>query len=203
MLLNSLLCRRTYQESVFAGHYKLFTTEKLYYWQAQMSLWDTRDTKNLVAVITAVIWHKISSNQFIKWHKTTLKYCGLSKQIWSVKSQFCNKFYAEKSLWSCRIYCKTAMEVSILKYKFLILNFMQEMLTFLTTYLCVFIFAVSHFTAIHHCALPQCRSPPTEVKALYFSSQLNWFPSPRAIWVLHIGSSRSSSFQIEHTCSMY
>lgn len=94
----------------------LFTMRKIYYWQAQMSLWGTGDTKNLVAVITAVIGHKISSYQFIKWHKITLKYYALTKQIWSVKSQFLNNFYAEMPLWSRRIFCKTAMEASILKY---------------------------------------------------------------------------------------
>lgn len=94
----------------------LFTIGKIYYWQAQMSLWGTGDTKNLVAVITVVIGHKISSYQFIKWHRVTLKYYSLTKQIWSVKSQFLNNFYAEMPLWSCRIFCKTAMEASILKY---------------------------------------------------------------------------------------
>lgn len=115
-LLKSLLCRRTYQESVFTGHCKLFSIENLYYWQTQMSQQGTGDTKILLAVIIAVIQHKISSYQSIKWHGTTLKYYGLARQIWPVKSQFCNKFYAAKSLWSCRIYCKITMKVIIVNY---------------------------------------------------------------------------------------
>lgn len=158
-----------------------------------MSLWGIGNMKNLVAVITAVIWHKVYSYQLIKWCKNTLRYYGLTKQIWSVKSQFYNKFYAGKSLWSCRIYCKT----------FLISNYMQEMLTFLTTYLYIFIFAVSNFTATHPCVSPQCRGLPTYAKALYFSSQLNWFHNTADTSVLNIGPSRSNSFQSEHTCFVY
>lgn len=81
-----------------------------------MSPWGTGDTRNLVPVITAVIRHKISSYQFIKLHRITLKYYELTKQIWLVKSQFLNNFYAEMPLWSCRIFCKTAMEANILRY---------------------------------------------------------------------------------------
>lgn len=72
--------------------------------------------KNLVAVITAVIGRKISSYEFIKWHRITLIYYAFTEKIWSVKSQFLNSFYAEMPLWSCRIFCKTVMEASILKY---------------------------------------------------------------------------------------
>lgn len=151
-----------------------------------MPLWGTGDTKNLVVVITAVIWNKVSSYQLIKCCKTTLRYYGLTKQIWSVKSQFCNKFYAGKSLWSCRIYCKT----------FLIPNCTQETLTFLTTYLYIFVFAVSHFTATHTCVWPQCRGPPTDAKALYFSSRLNWFHSQQILGFCTLGPPEVIIFKV-------
>lgn len=93
----------------------LFTIGKMYYWQAQMSLWGTGDMQNLVAVISAVTGHKISSYQFIKWHRITLTYYALTKKFWSVKSHFLNNFYAEMPLWLCRIFCKAAMEAIVLK----------------------------------------------------------------------------------------